>query len=189
MKIVKKSGKLNNKGITLVELLCALAILSLIGTAVVGLVVVSTQSYQRSVMEIEVQQEAQFATNLIGDLVKDAKEVTWDADSIVITKENTGGAVEIYTITHDDAKKTMSLSLNGGPVQLMAEHVDTLPHVTEVAGNQNTYKVDMKVDRVEATNALNVNNINTQRSEEKTAANVQDYAFGSCPSRSMYYNN
>ncbi|MBO4825095.1 MAG: hypothetical protein J5487_06855 [Lachnospiraceae bacterium] len=160
-----RTKKLNNKGVSLVEVICAVGILSLVGTAVVGMMLVSTRSYQRGVLEIEVQQEAQFAANLIGDLLKDAKEVIPaenPGDPLVIKKDGSAG-LEVYEITHHDSDNTIWLKLGANEPQLLAERVDTLPAVTPVGGN--TYTVDMNLTRSDAVNTFEVTNSNNARNQ------------------------
>ena len=54
---------------SLVELVCAVAIFGVATTAIGSAMVVSAQSYSRGTYELDVQQEAQITTNLIGNLV------------------------------------------------------------------------------------------------------------------------
>ncbi|MBO4678770.1 MAG: type II secretion system protein [Lachnospiraceae bacterium] len=159
MKIFNRFCKKNigNKGITLVELICTIAILSLIGTVVVGLVLAATRSYQSSVQEIEVQQEAQFAANLIGDLVKDATSVNGDTNKIEIEK---GGV--LYTITYNGANRKIMID-DGSGAQLLAENVDGLPVVPTVPGS--VHEVSMRVSRSDSTGAMNLVNVNNSRNE------------------------
>ena len=160
MKLFEKIKKVNkdNRGITFVELICAIGILSLVGTAVVGLVLVASRSYQRSVMEIEVQQEAQFAANLIGDLLKDATDVP-STNPIVIQKGS-----ETYTITYSPANKCLYLN-DGSGAQLLAEYVDGIPSVAPSPSNASTYTVNMGVSRVETAKSITVNNSNNARNQ------------------------
>ncbi|MBR5993923.1 MAG: hypothetical protein IK018_08965 [Lachnospiraceae bacterium] len=160
-----RNKKLNNKGVSLVEVICAVGILSLVGTAVVGMMLVSTRSYQRGVLEIEVQQEAQFAANLIGDLLKDAKEVIPaenPGDALIIKKDGSAG-LEVYEITHNDSDNTIWIKLGTNDPQLLAERVDSLPAVTPVGGN--TYTVDMNLTRSDAVNTFEVTNSNNARNQ------------------------
>ena len=172
MRIVKslRKCKLNNKGLTLVELICAIAILSLVGTAVVGIVLVATNSYQRSVREIEVQQEAQFAANLIGDLLKDAKEEPTGTNPITIKK-----GTDVYAIEYKADTRTIWISENGGAKQLMAEHVNGIPTITHarvegVEVGDNTYTIGINVNRDGAPNGLTVFNSNNARNQEAGSA-------------------
>ncbi len=94
----------NNKGLSLVELICAVAILSVALAAIGSAMVVSAQSYNRGTQELDVQQEAQTTTNLIGNLLVDAVEATFDdttdPDNPVLTIQGEGVT---YTVTYDSA--------------------------------------------------------------------------------------
>ncbi len=67
----------DNRGMSLVEVLCAVAILALVSGVIGGVIVISTRTYSRGVTETNIQQEAQLAANNIGDLVKDACSVIY----------------------------------------------------------------------------------------------------------------
>lgn len=77
MKLFKKIKK-NNKGLSLVELVCAVAIFGVATTAIGSAMVVSAQSYSRGTYELDVQQEAQITTNLIGNLLVDSVDASFD---------------------------------------------------------------------------------------------------------------
>ncbi|MBD5496146.1 MAG: prepilin-type N-terminal cleavage/methylation domain-containing protein [Lachnospiraceae bacterium] len=127
-----RERKRDNRGLSLVELMCAIAILGLIGATVSGVMIVSAQSYQRGAGDIELQQEAQIAVNQIGDLVIDTTAqvtATADGSSITIDKDTSR-----YVITHNSATHELLYSeyiVNGdGSLivvvenQLMAENVE-----------------------------------------------------------------
>lgn len=107
MKLFKKRRKLNNKGLSLVELVCAVAIFGLATTAIGGAMVVSAQNYSRGTYELDVQQEAQTTTNLIGDLLFDATAAKFDNSvaSPVLTIE---GEKIKYEITFDKTAATLN---------------------------------------------------------------------------------
>lgn len=107
--------KLNNKGVSLVELISAMAILSIIGISIAGIMVISSNAYSRGVIDVDSQQEAQFAANLIGSYVKDASEVKEDGGDLVIKMEDGSE----YRVAYDDVND--KLTFNG---QLLAEKVD-----------------------------------------------------------------
>lgn len=107
--------KLNNKGVSLVELISAMAILSIIGISIAGIMVISSNAYSRGVIDVDSQQEAQFAANLIGSYVKDASEVKDDGGDLVIKMEDGSE----YRVAYDSSND--KLTFNG---QLLAEKVD-----------------------------------------------------------------
>ena len=73
----KREKKRDNRGMTLVEIICAVAIFSLISATIGGVLVITSRSYRNGSMETAVQQEAQFAANRIGDIVQDAIEASF----------------------------------------------------------------------------------------------------------------
>lgn len=68
----KGRRKLNNKGLTLMELICGIAILAIVTASIGSVMVVSARSYQRDSDEVSLQQEAQITANQIADLVIDS---------------------------------------------------------------------------------------------------------------------
>lgn len=68
----KGRRKLNNKGLTLIELICGIAILAIVTASIGSVMVVSARSYQRDSDEVSLQQEAQITANQIADLVIDS---------------------------------------------------------------------------------------------------------------------
>ncbi len=95
-----KFGK-NDKGFSLVEVICAVAILCVAFVAIGGAMVVSAQNYSRGTYELDVQQEAQTTTNLIGNLLVDAvsAEIT-NADPASTTLQIKGDGIT-YTVAFD----------------------------------------------------------------------------------------
>lgn len=99
MKWIKKFTR-NQKGFSLVELLCAVAILSIVITGVGTSMVVSARSYQRSNTELDLQQKAQIAANLLTNLIIDSDEVIsppldgTHSSELKITKIESGVPVE-----------------------------------------------------------------------------------------------
>lgn len=80
MRLLKKIFKFNNQGLSLVEVLCAVAVFSIATTAIGSAMVVSAQQYQRNSNEFDVQQEVQTTTNLIGNLIVDSVLVSQEKD-------------------------------------------------------------------------------------------------------------
>ncbi len=63
--------KSNNKGFSLVELIIAVGMFTIVGAMIVSFVAISTRTYTNISSEIDVQQEAQLTMNQIKDLVID----------------------------------------------------------------------------------------------------------------------
>ena len=66
--------KRDNSGFSLVEIIAALAVLAVASVAILQFLNTSTIHYQKENSEVEVQYEAQVATNQITDLLIDAKK-------------------------------------------------------------------------------------------------------------------
>ncbi|MCM1325482.1 MAG: hypothetical protein NC094_07830 [Bacteroidales bacterium] len=91
MRFIKKELKnFDNKGLSLVELVCSVAILGFIGIIVSSVLVVSADSYNRGNSETKVQQEAQLVANQIDDLLIDAtSKVEYVDKTLTITQGTT----------------------------------------------------------------------------------------------------
>lgn len=126
----KQRLKKDRRGLTLIELVCAIAILAIISATVGGAMVVATNSYRSGTVETALQQEAQFTANLIESLIVDATdtveyvgnvltianvdytyEITYDAGNQVLTY--------IQYITGDASSRASAVS------QMLAEHVSS----------------------------------------------------------------
>ena len=77
-RLMSKKNLLGAAGLSLVELIVSMAILAVVGVAIGGAMYVTSRSYTRNSAEINVQEEAQVASNLICDWLVDAQEVTPD---------------------------------------------------------------------------------------------------------------
>lgn len=77
-----------NKGLTLVEVICAVAIFAVIAATIGGVLVFSAKSYHRGSTESEVQQEAQFAANRISGIIQNATEVEYDSSKLTMKQGN-----------------------------------------------------------------------------------------------------
>lgn len=64
--------KENNSGFSLIELVVTLAIVAIVAGAVLSFAVISSKTYQRQNKEVEMQYEAQLATNQLQELLIDA---------------------------------------------------------------------------------------------------------------------
>lgn len=85
-KIIGKSYK-DNRGLSLVEVLCAVAIMALVTGVIGSVIVISTRTYRRGISETNIQQEAQLAANNIGNIIKDACGVVYGASNEFYVKD------------------------------------------------------------------------------------------------------
>lgn len=124
--MLKERLRKDNRGLTLIELICAVAILSVITATVGGAMVVATNTYRSGTVETSIQQETQFTANAIESLIIDATN-TVDYSGDVLTINNTDYT---YTIVYDSTAKTLRYSqydvVNGTYLatnELLAENV------------------------------------------------------------------
>lgn len=123
----KRILKLGNKGLTMVELICAISIMSLLGTVMSGMMIVSADSYRRGSTETELQQEAQLVANQINDLLIDSTaEVTFDSTAKQLKIKQLDGTIYYVQYFSGDKELKYKEHPNGGSEsewQLMAEQV------------------------------------------------------------------
>lgn len=90
--------KLNNQGMTLIELILAMVISLIVIAAITMFVSTSSRSYQTSHDEISVQMEAQTILNQIGDLVQEGNNVFYTS-----TLYASGPVLFIYHMDQDSS--------------------------------------------------------------------------------------
>lgn len=93
-----KKFQLDNRGLTLVELIVSLAISSLVILGAYTLVMIGTQSYQRTNTVTNVQQEVTFASNMVGEAIisgNSAASVIWKVP------DGLGGLDEVLYLGYD----------------------------------------------------------------------------------------
>lgn len=88
----------NHKGFSLVELICSMAILSIIMTSVGSAMVISARSYRNGNVELDLQQQAQIASNLLTNLIIDSDKVVQASDKKLIVEKVESGITVEYTI-------------------------------------------------------------------------------------------
>lgn len=147
MKLFRRRKK-SNKGFSLVEVVCAVAILGLTSTAIGSTMIMSTQNYQRGVSEVEVQQEGQLATTLINNLLVDATQASFDDSNKVLTIFCEGIT---YTVKYNAGTKKLEYveELMDGTSSsgVLAEDVeDFRVDLSRFTDNRNA-KVDLSFDK------------------------------------------
>ncbi len=117
----------NHKGFTLIELICTIAIFSIVVTGVGSAMVISARNYQHGNAELDLQQQAQITANLLTNLIIDS-----NPDSIVVESEGTVLKVTkestIYTISQSGNRLIYSIDPDPDPNpegNVLAEHVAT----------------------------------------------------------------
>lgn len=112
----------NHKGFTMVELICSVAIFSIVMTGVGSAMVISAKSYQRGNVELDLQQEAQTASNLLTNLIIDSDKVVQASDNRLIVEKVEAGVTVTYTVFLDgnELKYSTSADSAGG---VLAENI------------------------------------------------------------------
>ncbi len=98
---LSKNFKTKNKGFTIVELVCAVAILAIVGLSVFGFISISTSSYKTTANEVNLQYEAQQVANQIKELIIDSNRAVCAYESgkkflVLNEKEITESGVKTY---------------------------------------------------------------------------------------------
>lgn len=103
----------DQKGFSLVELLCAVAILSIVILGVGASMVVSARSYSRGSTELDLQQQAQITATLLSNLIIDADTIVEPSTEaggtrLEVTKMETVGNITAgvtYVVAFDEASQ------------------------------------------------------------------------------------
>lgn len=102
---------IGSAGLSLVELIISMAILAVVGVAIGGAMYASSRSYTRATAEVNVQEEAQVASNLICDWIVDAVAVNPTAapgGGYEAGEFDEGEFTELYII-HPEGDKLMKI--------------------------------------------------------------------------------
>ncbi len=114
--------KLNNKGLSLVELIIAVAIAAVVSTLIITMIVSSSNMFSRESKVIDGQNEKQIVQNQITDRLREAKEIH-------IVK--CGDAVRIYTGAIDKStNKLLAESETGKYTDCIITYIDNKLYVT-----------------------------------------------------------
>lgn len=185
MKLLRKHQKLGNQGLSLIELLCSMAILGMLGMVVSSILVVSANSYRRENADTGTQQEAQLVANQITDLLIDTSahgvvaQVHFDpaTGTLTITQGNMG-----YEVSYVSSEQKLYYSqyeldasgnrINVSPKQLMAENVKNFS--VDVSGFEETGNIAVDMTYVKGTEeypaAFNVTARNKEQMPDAAAA-------------------
>jgi len=120
--MLRGKARRDDRGLTFVEVLCAVAILALVAGVIGTVIVVSTRTYRKGISETGIQQEAQLAANNIGNLVKDACSVVYgesgqqyleNGEKLMVNPDSTpkiqtDGTTELSIITNEKIQYTVT---------------------------------------------------------------------------------
>lgn len=137
----EKMKEPDNRGLSLVELLCAIAIFSLIAAAIGTVIVLSARTFNRGVTETSLQQEAQLVANRIGTIVQDAAHAEFDAATNTLTL--TSNDSKTYTISQIGDALLYSDDTIAGVT--LAEKIQSFSVDADKFDDTNTVYLDMQV--------------------------------------------
>lgn len=137
--------KKNNRGLTLVELLVAIAIFGIISIAIFGFMITGSQSYKSTSTDVNIQYEAQLTMNQLQDLIIDSSKVE-------ILEGSTGAKVYQDSLVYEILWQKDSHKLIYNKTTLS----DTEPPVTEeylISGYVTGFEINSggKVVRISAS--------------------------------------
>lgn len=165
--MIRKRMRGDNRGLTLIELICAVAILSIISATVSGAMIVATNSYRSGTTEAALQQEAQFTANTIESLIVDAtNEVTFDGTVLKIRNTD-----YTYEITYNSGDKTLKYNQYSTTTPsnviasnaLLAEHVNKF--VVDASEFNTARNITMTLDMQNNDRKISTNYSFTSRND------------------------
>ena len=174
-------GLSDKRGLTLIEVICAIAIFSMVVAIVGGVLVISSNTYKNGSTETAVQQEAQFAANKISDIIKDSVEVTFLGGE--------GPQGHYGRLVMNDGTRKFVIDLAEGnnqlmygeadasvedsaivPTELLANHIVSFQADTSTFAQSHTVRIDMSVEADGRQYAMGYNM--TARNEEVTTTSI-----------------
>ena len=164
--MVKLKCREDRRGLTLIELVCAVAILAIITATVGGAMVVATNSYRSGTTETALQQEAQFTANAIESLIVDATD----------TVEYTGGVLTIKNVDY-----TYEITFDSVNKRLVYTQYETATPGNVVAANEliADHVAEFNVDTSAFLSARNVQIYLTMENEQTAKRFVTSYSITS----------
>ena len=173
--MLRALSRRDDRGISFVEMLCAVAILSLVAGVIGTVVVVSTRTYNRGISETNIQQEAQLAANNIGNMVKDACSVVYgesgqqyleNGEDLMSNPDSSpkmqaDGFTELSIVTNEDIQYTMTYDEGNSMLmyqefgsdgsaltgtEIMANNIVAFTADTTDFKNSKTIKLNMTVE-------------------------------------------
>lgn len=132
----------SNKGFSLVEIICAVAVLSIVITGAGSAMVISARSYQRSNTELDLQQQAQITANLLTNLIIDSNRIEIFDGGKTLTIAKDEPAIS-YKITLDEGANELKYEENdSGDRKTLAEHINNFS-IKRVSENNYDFSLEV----------------------------------------------
>ena len=119
--------RMNNKGVTLIELIVGTAIMSVLMMTATGMIVGATKYFEKETAAVELQNEAQIITNHITEAVMEAT-----AMDFTVNDEQTEGVFKLYKEGSKENQRILYFTSDGtnpGSLYLVTFKDDTEPAV------------------------------------------------------------
>lgn len=118
--------KLNNRGMTLVEMIVAFAILGLVSASIFSMMLTGTKTYTKLTNTVKLQYDAQLATANIEKRILNCDEgFEWDGSSLILVEDGTAHVLNWNASTGEFKYGTGPMSSDEASLNmyLLAEHV------------------------------------------------------------------
>lgn len=146
----KALSKLNNAGISLVEILVTIAILGVVGGIVIGFLQSGTKSYQNTDREVDMQYDAQVLLNQVGDYVINANSGLKQKDNTVYIYNTNENTLETEILSWDSQEQILYYEKTEKVNETESPVVDK----TVLSKNVSQFSVDLaKADAERKVNA------------------------------------
>jgi prepilin-type N-terminal cleavage/methylation domain-containing protein len=160
--------KKNNRGFSLVELVVVVAILAVVGVAVMGFLTTSSNLFKHVSTDVDLQEEAQITMNQLENLLINAEAgVNYTANELCIYNTDSR-----YVITWDDTKNVLNyrkemrtsdgsggylLTFDSATDALMSEYVKSFVVTTSSSGSMTIVNVALGMEKGDKTYSTNQN--------------------------------
>jgi prepilin-type N-terminal cleavage/methylation domain-containing protein len=119
--------RMNNKGVTLIELIVATGIMSVLMMTATGMLVGATKYFEKETAAVELQNEAQIVTNYITECVMEAT-----AMDFTVSDDKTQGTFKLYKEGSKEDQRILYFTSDGtnpGSLYMVTFQDDTEPAV------------------------------------------------------------
>ena len=100
--------KLNNKGVTLIELIVTIAILGIIAVGIQGFTLVSAKLNSNVVSDVKLQYESQLVmANVQKHVINASKGIFWQDNKLLMVSESDEEEDSVSVLVFNDAQKTL----------------------------------------------------------------------------------
>ena len=141
---------MKKQGLTLIEVLIAIAILGFLITGIIAYNLMGEKFYQSTVKGTQVVNEASSLVQMIGRDVREAENVTFDGRFLRIYIPREGGArTEVIVYTYDQGAKKIYYSnpSKGIENQLLASNVSQFDVSTDMVNKKVTIGLRLKIEK------------------------------------------